>query len=167
MLNFGYTKPGAFDGEQIVDYFDDGQALFEAQQSLDENGTWVLDGRWTAWHENGQLHESGAYSMRKEVGLWEWWGTDGSQVARGSFDQGKREGPWTYWYPDGIKMVDANYREGKGEGLWTLFHENGMRKAQGEFLNGEISGYWTIWKENGEVNEERTGRYEGGERVSD
>ncbi len=160
-------EPGTYDGEFIRDFYDNGNLLFEAQQTLRHDGIWVVDGLWTSWHENGQKQESGSYAKEVEVGDWKWWDENGQLIALGNFVEGKREGAWTFWYSNGIKQMDARYEGGVGSGNWTLYFDDGSRWAQGQYSDGEISGYWTIWDEFGEVNLERSGMYEHGVRVSD
>ena len=159
--------PGEYDGELILELGEDGLPLFEAQQSQREDGVWVVDGRWTSWHENGQVREVGEYSMGAEVGDWSWFDDNGQRIAVGTFVDGQREGAWTFWYSGGTKQMDARYEGGQGAGNWVLYYEDGSPWAEGSYVDGEISGYWTIWDEFGAVNPERSGVYEHGERVSD
>ena len=160
-------EPGHYEVPFLQEFYEDGTLSFEAEQARNPNGVWLLHGLWTSWHENGQKLEQGRYDWNREDGLWQWWDENGQEIARGSFLQGKREGAWTFWYSSGAKQVDAYYVDGEGQGLWTTYYEDGGKNAQGHFVDGEISGYWTIWDEFGEVNGERTGHYEAGERVSD
>ena len=160
-------EPGAYDGELAREFHENGQLLFEAEQSLSEDGVWVVDGQWTSFHENGQVQESGAYSMGVETGAWRWFDEGGQEIAQGHFEEGLREGAWSFWYANGNKQMDARYAGGEGAGNWTLYYEDGSPWAAGQYVDGEISGAWTIWDEFGEVNPERSGYYEHGERVSD
>jgi hypothetical protein len=159
--------PGDYDGELVLELNENGLPLFEAQQSQREDGVWVVDGRWTSWHDNGQVREVGEYSMGAEVGDWSWFEDNGQRVAVGTFVEGQREGAWTFWYSNGVKQMDARYEGGEGSGNWLLYYEDGSPWAEGSYVDGEISGYWTIWDEFGAVNPERSGVYEHGERVSD
>lgn len=160
-------EPGAYEGELVREYHESGHLLFEAEQSQREDGVWVVDGEWTSYHENGQVQESGAYAMGVEDGHWRWFDVDGQEIAQGRFEAGEREGAWTFWYSNGNKQMDARYAGGEGAGNWTLYYEDGSPWAAGQYVDGEISGAWTIWDESGEVNPERSGYYEHGERVSD
>jgi antitoxin component YwqK of YwqJK toxin-antitoxin module len=160
-------EPGALEGPLAELFYDDGTLCFEAQQVRDESGSWVLDGRWTAWHENGVMQEQGAYEMHRETGRWQWWDDNGERIAVGDFDGGKREGKWIFWYTDGIRQLDAQYSGGKAIGFWTLYFEDGSKCAEGEYVDGEISGHWTVWDEFGAVNPERTGFYENGQKISE
>ena len=160
-------EPGEYDGALVRELTDDGSPLFEVEQSQREDGVWVADGAWTSWHENGQVLEVGQYRMGVETGDWSWFDDNGQRVAVGTFVEGEREGVWTFWYSNGVKQMDARYEDGQGAGNWALYYEDGSPWAEGSYVDGEISGYWTIWDEFGELNPERTGFYEHGERVSD
>lgn len=160
-------EPGELDGPLVRLDYDDGTPCFEAQQRLGESGVWVLHGRWTSWHENGQVQEQGWYENHREVGDWQWWDDNGQRIAVGSFIDGKREGAWSYWYSDGVRQLDGQYSDGKATGYWTLYFDDGQKAAEGAFVDGEISGPWTIWDELGVVDPERSGLYERGEKVAD
>lgn len=160
-------EPGEYDGPSVRVDFDDGTPCFEAQQSLDANGNWVLDGRWTSWHENGQVQEQGWYENHRETGGWQWWDENGQRIAVGTFFAGQREGTWTFWYSNGVRQVDAQYADGKGSGFWTLYFDDGQKCAEGQFLDGELDGHWTVWDEFGAVNPERSGMYRNGQLISD
>jgi len=160
-------EPGELEGPLVRLAYGDGTPCFEAQQRLDESGVWVLHGRWTSWHENGQVQEQGWYENHREVGGWQWWDDNGQRIAVGSFVDGKREGVWSFWYSDGVRQLDAQYSDGKATGLWTLYSEDGRRAAEGAFVDGEISGPWTVWDELGAVDPERSGLYEHGVKVAD
>ena len=160
-------EPGEYEGELVRVTYDDGTPCFEAQQRQDSHGTWLLNGRWTSWHENGQVQEQGWYEDQREVGDWQWWDDNGQRIAAGQFVDGKREGDWAFWYSNGVRQIDAHYSDGLGTGYWTLYFDDGQKCAEGAFDGGEITGFWTIWDEFGAVNPERTGFYEHGVRVSD
>lgn len=159
-------EPGEYEQPLIKESYRNGSPSFEAEQVKGVGGIWRLHGKWLSWYENGQLQERGQYENHLETGQWEWWHENGLRAALGEFEAGKRIGDWTLYYENGVKMADANYAEGVGEGPWILYYDDGSKWAQGNYIDGEIAGYWTIWDEFGEVNPERTGVYEAGDRVS-
>lgn len=159
--------PGEFEGPWARGSYPSGEPRFEAQQAQRGDGVWVLDGEWTAWHENGRVLERGRYRLHEQEGLWEWWDEAGRPIARGSFLDGARQGPWTYWYADGTRRMDAYYESGRAEGRWTYYREDGTKRAEGSFVEGELDGYWAIWGEDGELDRERSGQYRQGWRVGD
>lgn len=118
-----------------------GEAKFEAQQALDEDGQWRLDGAWRAWYPSGQIEELGGYAQGFEHGEWSWWYSNGALMARGMFDNGARVGAWTFCHPNGVVI---------GEGAY----EAGLR-----------SGPWIFRAADGSVREDFSGEYESGARV--
>ena len=154
-------------GEILREYHANGRLSVLGHQVLTENGTWALEGPWEAWHENGTLHELGAYRMDREHGVWKWWYDNGVRMAEGRFDAGGRQGKWLFWHDNGELAVDGDYLDGEGTGRWVSYHENGVKNAEGDYADGKISGFWTIWREDGSVDPARTGWYEKGEKVRD
>jgi hypothetical protein len=153
------------EGPELVGYHADETVAFQGTQSRNEKGDWERDGEWTAWHENGALHEQGAYRMGAEHGEWRWWYPNGEEMSRGRFDEGRRTGPWTYWYENGGLMMQGSYDEDKGVGHWVYWHENGKKRVEGEFVGGSMEGHWNVWFQDGTPDTERSGIYEHGVRV--
>ena len=129
-------------GAFVRDQWPNGAPMFEAQQTQQRDGEWVLDGAWTAWHANGEREELGRYAQGREDGTWLWWYENGEQQAEGQFDRGRRIGTWSFWHASGAKL------------------------AQGAYENGERSGAWRFWTADGTLHEEHSGVYRRGERVS-
>jgi len=120
------------------------------------------DGSWLLRHENGQIHERGAYKNDVEVGRWLWWYEDGQRMAVGEFEAGKRIGSWTWWQENGNLIAEGQYRDGEGFGPWRTYHENGARWGEGHYSADEKSGPWVFWNEDGSVDEANSGHYEAG-----
>jgi antitoxin component YwqK of YwqJK toxin-antitoxin module len=160
-----WREPPVVDGPRIESNYPSGGPEFRGTQVRDANGAWIRDGAWTAWHENGQVLERGAYREGVEDGPWQWWYEDGRPMAEGSWIEGARNGPWTFWREDGHVMMQGHYTSGVGDGVWTLYDESGYKQAQGPFEQGVASGYWTVWNADGSLNTERTGLYEDGRKV--
>lgn len=120
-----------------------GAKRFEGHQTKLDDGSWVLDGAWSAWHANGELEQLGAYVRGREHGDWQWWYASGAPQAEGRFADGARVGTWTYW------------------------HEHGDKLAEGAWVAGERSGRWTFWHADGRVHAGASGEYRDGQRVDD
>lgn len=123
------------------------------------------DGPWLLRHENGEIHEQGAYEDDLEIGRWLWFYEDGTRMAVGDFDQGNRIGSWTWWHDTGELMAEGQYRDGEGFGPWRTYHEDGSRRGEGHFSGDEKSGPWVFWNPDGSVDEEDSGYYEAGALV--
>jgi antitoxin component YwqK of YwqJK toxin-antitoxin module len=90
-------------------------------------GTPERHGKWTAWHQNGQVQ------------------------VEGKFDHGHPVGEFTWYYANGQKSVEGSYQSGERHGVWTWWHENGLKASSGEFVEGKPAGHWTWWTEDGKV----------------
>lgn len=82
-----------------------------------------LDGKYTSFHENGQLKEQGAYK------------------------NGKFNGQWTVFYENGEKAVEAAFEEGKQSEEITFRRKNGstftMKAGDNKGLNSfKIVGFF-------------------------
>jgi hypothetical protein len=112
------------DGPVALATYNSGGKMYEGSQIETEAG-WERHGPWQAWHDDGQLWESGTYYQGEEHGLWEWWYENGQPQARGEYDEGQRVGPWTYNHENGAVMAQGAYDHDRPIGLWTVFAEDG------------------------------------------
>ncbi len=87
----------------------------------------IKHGKYTVWHQNGQIRLQGEYKYDVPVGTFTW------------------------WYANGQKTLEGRYEEGKQEGEWSWWHENGQRSIRGFFTSGNPSGKWTWWSKEGKV----------------
>jgi len=161
------TPPDVSVGPLLESWYSRDRLAYRGSQAPARDGTWVRHGSWEAWHENGQVHERGAYANGVEDGDWEWWYADGSPMAAGRFVDGKRFGDWTFWYEGGGLQMRGTYFENLGVGAWTYWFENGLVRAEGEMEVGLFSGRWSVWREDGSLDREASGVYEKGEKVGD
>ncbi len=130
------TSPDS--GEKVVTRWDNGAKKSEGH--LLANNT--KDGRWTAWHENGQMRGDGDYQ------------------------NGKREGVWTFWHENGQKHREGEYKNGKREGSWASWYRNGQKCFEGERGNGKQEGPWTYWNKDGSIDAEKSGIYKADKKVA-
>lgn len=128
-------------GARIKGEWPNGGPQFEAEQALDEDGAWRLDGAWRAWYPNGQLEELGGYVQGFEHGKWNWWWSNGAAMAHGAFDEGVRVGEWVFWHPNGVTI------------------------GEGRYVDGLRSGPWIFRGADGRVREDFSGTFEEGRRV--
>lgn len=112
------------DGPVALATYNSGGKMYEGSQIETEAG-WERHGPWQAWHDDGQLWESGTYYQGEEHGLWEWWYENGQPQARGEYDEGQRVGPWTYYHENGAVMAQGAYDHDRPIGLWRVLDENG------------------------------------------
>ena len=157
------VAPRVDGGTRLVEHYPSGHLLLEGTQVIGEHGYWARHGPWTAYYENGQVWERGAYAEDLQDGQWDWWYENGQRMSSGAFRAGKRVGAWSWWYPDGQRMMTGMHDEdGVAEGCWSYWHANGRLAAEGRIQRGELSGHWDVWNEDGTPNSEMSGEYHDG-----
>ena len=48
-----------------------------------------MNGKWTWWHENGQIESEGNFKNGKKDGKRTWWNENGQILSEGNFKDGK------------------------------------------------------------------------------
>ncbi len=92
-------------------------------------------GKWTYWHQNGQL------------------------AGEQEFSNGIPTGHWKSWYDNGKQETDYDFATGKA----TLWHQNGQKNSEGNILTTfQYDGKWVGWHDNGKINYE--GAYKAGQK---
>lgn len=95
------------------------------------NGDYVveLDGSFTgniiAYHEDGEIRETGTLQSGTKVGTWYSYNKDGNKVGKGSFKNGLKHGDWKVWDGDGNLRIEMSYDEGKRTGNWIFYDSEG------------------------------------------
>ena len=133
----------------VFDFYENGE------KELDGNyRKGLMNGEWTYYHENGQIHGEGRFIDG-----------DGSNLSELSgIPFNGRSGRWKFWYENGQKEGEGIYKDGKEDGLFTYWNENGQKWREGTFKDGELDGKWTVWNENGQKKVEQT--YKDGSLIS-
>ena len=103
----------------------------------------LREGPWVSYHENGQL-----------------W-------MKGDHKNGEWDGPWVYYWDNGQLRTESNYKDGELDGPWVYYHENGQLWEKGDFKDGFQEGPWVVYNKDGTKNDEESGTYRNGEKVSD
>ena len=141
-LDEGMLRGAYENGKEVgpwVAYNDDGEVMWKL--TLDKDGK--KEGPSVGYHMNGQLSWKGEYKNNKE------------------------EGPWVSYYEDGRLEKKGEYKNGEKEGPWVGYHDNGVLRYQGAFKNGKEEGPWVYYDKDGTKNEDKSGTYRDGEKVSD
>jgi antitoxin component YwqK of YwqJK toxin-antitoxin module len=73
--------------------------------------------------------------------------------------------PTVTFYGDGQRKNATVYVEGVKDGPSEQWYSDGLKEWEGFYDGGFRSGAWTFWTEDGQVDLERSGRYEAGQRV--
>ena len=75
------------------------------------------------------------------------------------------ETPFTGKVDEGREQ--GKLKRGKREGRWVFYHENGHLRSNGAFKNGEMEGPWVGYNYDGTKDEDVSGIYRDGEKISD
>ena len=144
-----WQKNGLIDGEL---YFKDGEAvgdtIYEYYYSTDqiksvENNKLVIkdgiqsymkDGKWTEWYENGQIESESNWKDGKEYGKETWWDENGQIRVEINWKDGKSN--QTGWYENGQKEFQANLNK-NNDGEVTFWHESGQIKSKATYKDGK------------------------------
>ena len=83
------------------------------------------NGKWTIWHENGNLARTSSYAA------------------------GKKDGSYAFYFNDGSKKEEGVWKNDQRDGLWVKYANNGNTKKEGKYSNGKKDGVWTTWNDKG------------------
>ncbi len=86
------------------------------------DGTEVIHGIYSRWHENGQPE----YET--------------------NFDHGKKDGQAVRWHMNGEVWVEEIYVGGLKEGSCRTWNEAGDLVKEENYVRGKPHGAWTVWK---------------------
>jgi len=135
------------------------------QRGAFKNG--VRDGPWVGYHDNGQLGFRGAYKDGEPEGPWVEYHDNGQLFHKGEWKSGKREKPWVKYHYNGQLLYRGEYKNGEQEGPWVAYHDNGQLWFKGAFKNGKHEGPFVTYHKDGTKDEDRSGTFRDGVKVSD
>lgn len=138
-------------------------------------------GKWTWWHQNGQIKQEGIFKAGKFNGKWTFWYENGQTKLEGIYKDDERNGRVKLWhkngqiseeglYEDGIVLTKTvykyfesgqlkskqNYLNRKLNGKSTFWYENGQKFMEGNYKDFKPEGIWIFWNKNGQKYEEKT-----------
>lgn len=122
----------------------EGIRIEEFQEIETEDGSFLKDGYYKAWHDNGQIHRSGHYVKNKEDGHWITYFRDGKIHSEGDYQNGNKEGHWVTYTEKGELESDGDYVNGKMDGNWKLRMLSGKTKEY-QYKNGILSVILGKW----------------------
>ena len=126
---------------KVFDFYENGQKKLDGNY---RNG--LMNGKWTYYHENGQIYVQGRFIDGD--------GSNLSELSGVPFNG--RTGRWNGWFKNGQKKSEGTYRNGNLIGKYETWFENGQKWYEGTFKNGELDGVRTEWYENGQKSSEVT-----------
>ena len=114
------------------------------------------EGRFQRSFQHGKYH-----------GPYEYYHGNGQLWIRGTYENGKNEGPSEGYYDTGQLMVRGNHKNNIKDGSWERYFDDGRIQYKGKYKNDNREGSWESYKSDGTVDEEGTGVFKNGVKVSE
>lgn len=92
-----------------IHYYSNG--VKEIEGEYNENAK--KHGKWTYWHEGGQIWIEENYKDGVKNGTYTEWYKSGKKNFQGKYKNGLASGKWTFWDEHGKKIYSKNYKDGK------------------------------------------------------
>jgi len=151
--------------------YDNGQVKEQFLVKETKDGSFINDGEYKTWFENGQSETFGQYADGKKTGNWKKWYKNGQLESDKNYKIDSLDGAFSEWYESGQKIVEGNYKMDKEVGEWTVWFENGQMKLKNLFsINGDYDGKQVTWHKNGVKESEENyslGKKEGASSMWD
>ena len=127
------------------------------------------NGDWSAWFENGQLKDQGAYDMAKMKGNWTGWYPNGKKRYEGPYTNNMRDGKWSFWTDKEVlkdvgsfkilkRKGDITFSDGDGydqsfrHGHWKSYSDlDGELTSEGDYSYGKQDGKWEYYYPGGVI----------------
>ena len=132
---YGYTLTNQGSGGADTLYYESGEKMSEGEMRQGRE-----TGKWTCWHENGNMKSIGYYSDGLRDSLWQWFDESGIPTSTGMYRHGVENGTWMLYYHDGVVSDSGAYHDGLKEGLWKYYHEIGRLKSAVIYKAGMMHG---------------------------
>jgi len=158
---------------KVFDFYENGQKKLDGNY---RNG--LMNGKWTYYHENGQIYVQGRFidgdgsnlselsgvPFNGRTGRWNVWFKNGQKESEGTYRNGNLIGKFEIWLDDGTKVWEHyNNDDGTRDStkLTIQWYENGQKQFEGYWKNtDDTAGVWigkhTVWHENGQKMVEGT-----------
>ena len=131
-------KDGVAVGDTIYEYYysTDQIKSVENNKLVIKDGiqSYMKDGKWTEWYENGQIESESNWKDGKEYGKQTWWDENGQIRLEINWKDGKSN--QTGWYENGQKEFQANLNK-NNDGEVTFWHESGQIKSKATYKDGK------------------------------
>ena len=162
----GIASCGTNETREVLAHYDDGTLETRTEEIRGEDGNWIKEGPFVAYHSNGNIKAQGSFAAGLQNGLWTQWYENGAKGSEGMWRRGEKFGSWKYWHENGNRLAAGMYRKEKS-GVWTHWHPDESTQARGSFLFGEKEGLWVYRNRDGSVDTELSGVYEADERIGE
>jgi len=121
------------------EFWPNGQLHVRTEFVRGDDETWLKDGVYTEWYEDGQ------------------------KCAEVHYVRDKLDGVMTRWHPNGQMHVERHYRNGLRHGRTRIWDEKGHLRKEEFHFEGQPDGTWTTWKTDGSIRHRQ--QFQRGESV--
>ena len=123
------------------------------------------------WNLDGTLYAEGRLVDGRRQGVHRSFHANGAQSTTQTWIDGLREGESLHTADNGLVLVRGQYRAGYKHGTWERWYADGTRQSIESWHSDGASqlrhGLCQVWQLGGELDLDRSGTYEWGERVLD
>ena len=88
-------------------------------------------------------------------------------LVTGNFKNGKEEGEWVGYWNNGHLWWKGNWKNGWREGVWVECWDGGQLLTKGNYKNGKQEGAWVGYNRDRTLNEDGSGIFKNGVKISD
>lgn len=110
------------------DFFINGQLQMEGQFTSKKGK--VRTGKFTYYHENGQIESVGFYKDDYKNGEWLSFYEDGKKESEGVYDMWDKQGVWLYYFENGQLEQESLYKDDRLDGESIYYFESGALFGQ-------------------------------------
>ena len=110
-----------------------------------------LKGKYTAWHENGQLLCEGVLKNGKREGVWKFYDLNGFLIERINYLNGKIKGEYLSFFINGQKREKVTYYNDFKVGLGYTYYQDGTVRTKTEYVRGEKFGLYQKYDNMGRL----------------
>lgn len=134
----------------------------------------VREGKFAAYYESGNKHETGSYLNDRKTGLWtiHYDSPDSPRLMEGSFVEGEMDGIWTFWMNPSHQHHMVHSPDSSADSADTShmmqMPDSGATEPpytkQAAYRRGKAHGAWISWHPNRQVADSMgyvDGRLEG------
>lgn len=141
--------------ELIKERYPGGAVKVEREVTQDGEGSYVLQGAWRQFDEQGRLIVDGRYDGNQKVGLWRKFfrGSEAPLLAtapykdfsppfisQAHFHGGQIHGKWTITDSKQRKVHDIEFCDGQRHGKALWYYPNGALMLQAQYEHGRVNG---------------------------
>lgn len=104
-----------------------------------------IEGEFIGYHKNGVVNSRGYLSGDLKKGKWSYWHENGNLMNITHYnEEGEKHGEFKDWFSDSTPNIEGEFLHDKENGDWKYYFENGQVASHEIYNNGELVQlkYW-------------------------